>query len=66
MYINSCKFHKSKCGAAVESQVGILEIAESSPACAVLFAQDMACLTEDYACAVFWEALRHICVTPGA
>ncbi len=47
------------------SQTGTPEIAVSNPPnCDVQFSQDMACQT--LRLCVFWEALRHICVTAGA
>jgi hypothetical protein len=42
-----------KCGALVESQTGKLEVAGSIPTSVVKFSHGMACLTEDYASAVF-------------
>jgi hypothetical protein len=45
MYFNYCICHMCKCGAAVESQVGIPEIAGWSPTCVVQFSQGMACQT---------------------
>jgi hypothetical protein len=53
MYFHYCSIHKCKCGAAVESQIGSPEIAGLGPTCVILFTEDMACQTADYACGVF-------------
>ena len=53
IYFNYCSVYMWKYGAVVESQTGYLEIAGSSPICAVKYSQGMACQTEDYACAGF-------------
>jgi hypothetical protein len=66
MYFKYCSIYKCNCGALAETRTDSPEIAESRPICVVWFSQGIAYQPEDYACGVFWEALRHICVTAGA
>jgi hypothetical protein len=54
------------CGALVDYYVGDLEVNGLSPASVVQFSAGMAHQTLDYDCAVFREALPHICVKAGA